>query len=1577
MDSRLEIWLTTGLTATANTQTIGTLDLYDSEPISLTYSIANLKKFNSTTGTFSQNFTVPGTANNNKLFGDIFLITEDSNFDARKKVMAHIIVDSIPVISYATLQLVSISLNENKVPTYNISIIGDTGDLLTSIGQSTIGDLSFSGLTHAWHLTAMQASWTAAQAGTGSTLGYYYPMIDYGYNLDSRKILGLNDINNLPISGYTNIGMSIDKMFPAVYAKTIIDRIFSAAGYTYSSSILNSTHFKQLVHPFTSSKDWKLDQSFIENRTVNSFVGSYWDATGPVIYPNYAASFTVALNLSTGNIQIPTNMGPTVQTPFNNVFPTIFYSADTNMGLTVTAQIEVAIPQWSITQNRPAWYTSPPNCQARLYRNTGSGFILIETLNQSVQTYDGDTASPNYNLLVFNFTPLSNTSQSFPFGPALQGEIFYVEFAVTGNAVFFSQNPASAAYPWIKYGPQTGVSYKPTSQIVPGQTIDFNKWITGGQTKQIDYLKSIVSMYNLFIIPDSTRPKHFTIETRDEFYTNVATKDWTLKLDHSQPITETLLSEFQNKRIKFTHKKDSDYENDFYEKSTDRIYGDYIFNSENDFLTSETKLETIFSPTPFNYIGNNGDAQRFLYPIAKIFKLDNNGNAGRTDANLRIGYVKNLPLTSFGTGFNPKVSGTNIGLFPYFGQYDNPGIGSSSLQLVTSASTWNNINFDESEFMFDIPAQYTPNLYTTNPAALSASSVSLYNNYWRKTLEEITDKNSKLITCYIKLDPQDINELNFSDKIYLFGTTPEGGEYYRLNSVEYNPTSNAPSKVELLKIKEALTRPKPNLFSGGTLGTGGWTKGNSNTGTNSVIGTGNIAIGEGNAINSLYSSIQGSGNLNTGSFNDIIGYSNILNAGVSNSSVNGLENTINDYSTYASVIGTGNTVGVGTVESFIYGNDNSVANSYETNFTGSTLTSGMTADTTTIFTAETVFITSSFIFGDNNAIASATSQSTIYGNDNIINTGATSNNIFGNNNVIESDISGTTIFGFNVTATTSDSVYIDNLYVNTINGYSGSTEVYVTGGTYSAGTAIFTNTTGGTFSVTGFTTGSTSTGGTDTYWTSGSTGTGSIKSINSTGLDALGNYSLAEGNSTTASGESSHAEGAYTHANGLASHAEGTTTIANGSGSHSEGGWSVALGDYTHAEGYESTATTISSHAEGFQSHAFGQASHAEGQATLANGTASHTEGNLTTANGNNSHAGGYLTLAVGDQAFVHGENSVANGTNVIVFGENITGTTDNTTYVDMFNIKTLSTGTSIYNLGINSSGFIVSASSGTNNFCTDGLSTSGITGCITPFGTIGTVVDSALYLNTLTGPGGAVASASFNSQGQLISGATGNASRISNFIIFNDWVTTNNSEGYLISNISNGNITNTASTREHIGVVSINDSTTINGGAIMFGANFLTNPYTIYGDEKITCILKAVDGRTSTTGMIGFTDNLVAAGLPANGVYLYFSGDGTNMLVDGRTSSASTSGITLSNYTLSANTWATAIVELDTSATTATFSLYDDDGVSLWSDTLSSNIPTAPVNYVVRFNNSSTDAAQSMLYVDYTSFEINRTLNR
>jgi hypothetical protein len=238
---------------------------------------------------------------------------------------------------------------------------------------------------------------------------------------------------------------------------------------------------------------------------------------------------------------------------------------------------------------------------------------------------------------------------------------------------------------------------------------------------------------------------------------------------------------------------------------------------------------------------------------------------------------------------------------------------------------------------------------------------------------------------------------------------------------------------------------------------------------------------------------------------------------------------------------------------------------------------------------------------------------------------------------------------------------------------------------------------------------------------------------------ASGAYSHAEGRSTIASGETSHAEGYVTLASGYASHAEGQQSTASGFASHAEGQQSTASGNYSHAEGYltiasggeashaegsvttasgaaahaEGYATTASgtaSHAEGFQTTATykythaegyytlasgGYGSHAEGTSTTASGYASHSEGGGTIAFGSYSHAGGSQSVASGQTSFVHGNNSQALGNGTVVFGTTITGTTDNTVYVPYFNIKYLSGGTSVNNLGIDADGYVVAGTTG------------------------------------------------------------------------------------------------------------------------------------------------------------------------------------------------------------------------------------------------------------------------------------------
>lgn len=164
--------------------------------------------------------------------------------------------------------------------------------------------------------------------------------------------------------------------------------------------------------------------------------------------------------------------------------------------------------------------------------------------------------------------------------------------------------------------------------------------------------------------------------------------------------------------------------------------------------------------------------------------------------------------------------------------------------------------------------------------------------------------------------------------------------------------------------------------------------------------------------------------------------------------------------------------------------------------------------------------------------------------------------------------------------------------------FSGSTDTYITGGTYNGGTSTITltNNTGGTVNVTGITTGTevfitggtaNSTGGTMTF--TNSTGgtfnvTGTTKPFSGgsdnciSGLyvtrvygcaDDITIYDRIQSDGSDAQGTLSFAFGSEVNALSSYSHAEGRETIASGTSSHAEGYLSKSFGDYSHVEGYQ------------------------------------------------------------------------------------------------------------------------------------------------------------------------------------------------------------------------------------------------------------------------------------------------------------------------------------------------------------------------------------------------------------------------
>ena len=149
---------------------------------------------------------------------------------------------------------------------------------------------------------------------------------------------------------------------------------------------------------------------------------------------------------------------------------------------------------------------------------------------------------------------------------------------------------------------------------------------------------------------------------------------------------------------------------------------------------------------------------------------------------------------------------------------------------------------------------------------------------------------------------------------------------------------------------------------------------------------------------------------------------------------------------------------------------------------------------------------------------------------------------------------------------------------------------------------------------------------------------------------------------------------------------------------------------------------------------------------------------------------------------------------------------------------------------------------------------------------------------------------------------------------------------------VAGGTMTGISGTADHPGILKFRSGTTANSGYRFATEN---DAFLIHGREHSECVFQ-MRRNVDTKFKYGFQDTYTA-GNPTDGLWIEVL-DGN---LRGKTANNGSISTTGTGYNLSLNTWYRIKFAVNTAASEVTYILYSAAGNQLWSNTLSTNIPT------------------------------------
>lgn len=687
-------------------------DLSEDIAADITFSLADIRTPDKRQVNYSKTVSLPGTEQNNFIFGYIYNIDISNpndpagrnvgiNYNPKKLAKAKLFADGIQIFD-GTLRLWKVVTKGSEV-TYEVSLFGKLFDIFSTIGDSKLTDLDFSDLNHAYTWDNIKATWDDEYNGS-----FFYPLIDYGYNI-------LNE------SGQPD-NIKFGSLIACLKYMVIFDRIFQSISAEYTLGFSDTTVLDKIIvtpnEPFVKNLPQFLEtEKNIESDYDADLLGHSYSH---INFFNEVNIIVAALELEVGSDTGST--GNTINI-LDNIATSFQFNFNVNARHDIDSEASFNSIKFDIKLDRSGTVT------------TIGTYTLIPT-----------TVNKNYNVVI-----------EIPKASYLPDDFIYVdielgpfnEVSILPGTKVYAISPADTS----DYTLQDGDVYE-MSRSVPVEL------------KQVDFIKDFIKYFNLFVTQDPEDPTKYKFTPQIDFYirSKLTAIEWTYKVNYDKEINYTPISQLTAREYLFTWKQDKDYWCEKYFTLNKEVYGQVTYAADTDVITTDQKIEMIFSPAVMVRYNESSVITPAIYRVV----VDAGVEVRTPDKfNSRLLIWGGLQLAGHDIVLEEANGDANSVVieYPYAGHLDNP-----------------------IDPIFDL------NFSDTN-TDLPKSSINQFSKYWLSTLLDASHKDGKLVDCEMYLKPEDIEKLDFAALIKI------GDHYFRINKIsKFNPFELSTCKVELIKV---------------------------------------------------------------------------------------------------------------------------------------------------------------------------------------------------------------------------------------------------------------------------------------------------------------------------------------------------------------------------------------------------------------------------------------------------------------------------------------------------------------------------------------------------------------------------------------------------------------------------------------------------------------------------------------------------------------------------------------------------------------------------------------------------------